>query len=112
MTKVHVQPGVCGLNSTITVTRVEDDEQDYMIDIHIETESDNIKRLAKVLTRVNGMEESFKNFMTSKIYQLGAESHIHLACPVPTAIIKAIEVECGLALPKDVEITFLDETSS
>ena len=109
MTKVHVQPGVCGLPSTITVTRVDDPDEDYVVDIHIETVSDNIKRLAKVLTRVNGMEQSFKNFMTSQIYQLGAQTGLHLACPVPTAIIKAIEVECGLALPRDVEITFVKE---
>lgn len=109
MTKVHVQPGACGLNSNITVTRLDNDEDDYMVDIHIETESDNIKRLAKVLTRVNGMEQSFKNFMTSKIYELGAQQGLHLACPVPTAIIKAIEVECGLNVPRNVEIIFLDE---
>lgn len=112
MTKVHVQPGVCGLNSTITVTRVEDEASDYMVDIHIESESPKVQRFAKALSRVDGMEESFKNFMTSTIYQLGAERGLHLACPVPTAIIKAIEVECGLALPRNVEITFLDGTET
>ena len=95
--------------STITVTRIEDPDEDYVVEIHIETESDNIKRLAKVLTKVNGMDQSFKNFMTSQIYQLGAQTGLHLACPVPTAIIKAIEVECGLALPRHVEITFVKE---
>lgn len=111
MTKVHVQPGACGLNSTITVTRVENDEDDYLVDIHIETESDNIKRLAKVLTQVNGMEQNFKNFLTSHIYQKSAETKLHLACPVPMAIIKAIEVECGFNVPRDVEITFIKEES-
>ncbi|MBI4316389.1 MAG: hypothetical protein HY679_10665, partial [Chloroflexi bacterium] len=30
----------------------------------------------------------------------------HTACPIPAAILKAIEVEVGIALPKDVTITF------
>jgi hypothetical protein len=28
----------------------------------------------------------------------------HAACPVPVAIVKAIEIEAGLALPTDVTI--------
>ncbi|MBF7095614.1 DUF6951 family protein [Alkalibacter mobilis] len=104
MATVYVKPGACGLNSVITVKRKKSEESDYLVEIHIESESDNIKRLAKVLTEVDGMEESFKNFATSEVYRLGAKSGLHLACPVPSGIIKAIEVECGLALPRDVEI--------
>lgn len=33
----------------------------------------------------------------------------HAACPVPSAIIKGVEVACGLALPKDVEIKIAKE---
>lgn len=109
MTKIHVQAGACGFNTTVTVTRVDCDEEDYLVDIQIETESDNVKRLAKVLTQVDGMEESFKSFMSSKIFELGAQQGLHVACPVPTAIIKAIEVECGLNVPRNVEITFLQD---
>jgi len=29
----------------------------------------------------------------------------HAACPVPSAILKAIEVEVGAALPQDVTMT-------
>ena len=34
--------------------------------------------------------------------QLAPTCSSHPACPVPTGIIKAIEVEAGLALPRDV----------
>jgi hypothetical protein len=33
----------------------------------------------------------------------------HAACPVPSGIIKAIEVASGLALPKDASITVTQE---
>ena len=105
MAKAYVKPGACGLESKIVVTRKDGDADKYDVDIHIETESDNVKRLAKVLTEANGLDECFQNFSTSKVYQLGAEVGLHLACPVPCAIIKAIEVECGFALPRNVEIT-------
>jgi len=31
---------------------------------------------------------------------------MHCACPVTSGIIKAIEAECQLALPRDVSFTF------
>ena len=36
--------------------------------------------------------------------KLGAKHCAHAACPVPVGIVKAIEVEAGLALPADVTI--------
>jgi hypothetical protein len=36
--------------------------------------------------------------------KLGVKHCAHAACPVPVGIIKAIEVEAGLALPADVII--------
>jgi hypothetical protein len=35
---------------------------------------------------------------------MGAKHCTHAACPVPVGIIKAVEVETGLALPADVSI--------
>ena len=36
--------------------------------------------------------------------KIGAEHCYHPACPVPVGIIKAIEIEAGLALPADASI--------
>jgi hypothetical protein len=35
---------------------------------------------------------------------MGAKYCTHAACPVPVGIIKAVEVEMGMALPMDVII--------
>jgi hypothetical protein len=34
----------------------------------------------------------------------------HAACPVPSGIVKAVEVASGLALPKDASIKVRQET--
>jgi len=102
MTKVTVKPGICGLISRITVTKEKD--SDYKVKIKIESASDNIKRLAEQLTEADARKEVLTNFSKSGIYQLGSDIGLHVACPVPSAIIKAIEVETGFALPKDVEM--------
>ena len=38
------------------------------------------------------------------IHEMGIKHCTHAACPVPVSIIKAVEVEAGLALPTDVTI--------
>lgn len=43
----------------------------------------------------------------STVYQLGKEFCKHGTCPVPGAILKGVEVACGLALPKDVHVEIL-----
>jgi hypothetical protein len=40
------------------------------------------------------------------VFREAAKTLLHPACPVPVGIIKAIEMEAGLALPRDVEIRF------
>ena len=41
--------------------------------------------------------------------RMAAQHCKHAACPVPSGIIKAIEVAAGLALPKDAHIEVAQE---
>ena len=100
MVEVKVNPGVCGLKSIIKVN--SEDMQNALIEII--TDCPNIKPLEWELKEVDGFEECFSKLGESKVYELGKKYCKHAACPVPSAIIKGIEVACGLALPKDVEI--------
>ena len=61
--------------------------------------------LARVQWKGKG-HEVFKRMTESVVYQSAARHIRHTACPIPAAILKAIEVEVGIALPKDVTITF------
>ena len=104
MNKVTVKPGVCGLISEITV---EADEM-QTCKVSIVSACDAIKAMEAALSEVDGFTECFARFSDSEVYK-AADAHCkHLACPVPSGILKAIEVACGLALPKNAEIIVED----
>jgi hypothetical protein len=44
-------------------------------------------------------------------YIAAEKSGCHPSCAVPTAILKAVEVALGVALPKEVRIKFKNETN-
>lgn len=101
MVEVKVNSGVCGFKTIITVN--SEDMQNA--EVKIVTECPNLKRIEKELTEVDAFEECFtKVGGDSKVFNLAKKYCKHPGCPVPSAIIKGIEVECRLALAKDVEI--------
>ncbi|MDK2800035.1 MAG: hypothetical protein PWP27_753 [Clostridiales bacterium] len=100
MAEVIVNPGICGFKSTITV--VTEDMQ--MANVEISTECPNIKQMENELKDIDCLGECFSKIGTSRVYKVAEKYCKHIACPVPAAIIKGLEVACGLALPKDVEI--------
>lgn len=63
-----------------------------------------IQQLALELPEVNPMQEISAKRATPQTLQMGLKHCYHAACPVPVGIIKAVEVEGKLALPKDVII--------
>ena len=72
--------------------------------IALSSDCEAIRRLSQELTQVNPYQEiSFRRAMPQTL-QLGAKYCTHAACPVPVGIIKAVEIEAGLALPTDVSI--------
>ena len=99
MTTIQADPGICGFKAVITVE--SDDSQ--LCTVKIETECDAIASLAASLGEVDAYEAAFKSFSQNPVYKVAEQHYRHAACPIPSAIIKAIEVECSLALPKNVE---------
>ncbi|MBF7097892.1 DUF6951 family protein [Alkalibacter mobilis] len=99
MSTVFVKPGVCGLDTTITVEKVGRSG----VKVSMDTKCPYVKKMEADLQEIDGFSECFSKFADSKVYQSANNNCKHLACPVPSGIIKAIEVESGLALPRDVE---------
>ena len=52
------------------------------------------------------LRPAMKSLADSLVYRIAARHSCHVACPVPSAILKAIEVQLGAALPRDVAIRF------
>jgi len=100
MTHVHVNPGVCGFLTEISVTS----EDGQMAELDIRTSCPNLKPFAEELKSVDAYAECFGKICDSTVYQAAQQYCRHPACPVPCAVIKGIEAACGLALPRDVEI--------
>ena len=48
-------------------------------------------------------------FQNNPVYRSASKHLKHAACAVPSAILKAIEVEAGLNVPKDAVIRFVKE---
>lgn len=72
--------------------------------ISVQSECKAIRKLAEDLKQVEPMNEISTRRNTPVILQKGALYCTHAACPVPVGIIKAVEIEAGLALPTDVSI--------
>jgi hypothetical protein len=99
MAKAEVMAGNCGFS-----TQIEAKMNGSTCELHISSECKAIERMAAEITEVNPYKEiSFKRSMPI-IHEAGVKHCTHAACPVPVSIIKAVEVEAGLALPTDVVI--------
>jgi hypothetical protein len=105
MAKAEIFPGNCGFTTTVETTLVDD-----VCKVRLVSECKAIQKLAQELTEVNPYQEiSFRRGNTPTILQAGAKFCTHAACPVPVGIIKAVEIEAGLALPTDVTIKLSKE---
>lgn len=105
MARAEVFAGICGHSVVIEVTKV--DEAHVQVVIH--SECDQITAMNPDLACLQWKgkgHEVFRRMTESAVYQSAAKHIRHTACPIPSAILKAIEVEVGIALPQDVTITF------
>ena len=99
MSKAEIQSGICGHVST-----VEAKMDGRVCKVSITSTCKAIQELAQELMEVNPLMEISCKRATPQTLQMGLKHCYHAACPVPVGIIKAIEVEAKLALPKDAII--------
>ena len=101
MTRVEVDHGICGFETTVTIVK----NDDYTVSASIESTCSNLSGIPPELLTFDPVME-----MTSAGSLLGKlEKYItHPSCLIVPALIKAAEVEAGLALRKDACIQFID----
>lgn len=75
-----------------------------MVTIALESQCEGVRRLAAALPEADGHAVAFTPAARNPVYLAAEAARLHPACVVPAAIIKAVEVACGLALPRDVSI--------
>lgn len=97
---VFVEPGICGFSSIIRAHR----EGRRSAGLEIESGCEHIQRLARFLDGVVTIKELFLPLSRNPIYVSAERAGCHPSCPLPVAIVKAIEIAMEMALPKDVVI--------
>ena len=104
MTEVEIFSGICGNK---TIVRVEDLKK-YKATVVIESTCPNFQKVAKILDSktLDMMQELFKKG-ESQVLNACQGIVPHVSCPVPSAVLKTLEVGVGLALPADATITFI-----
>ena len=102
MTKVVVDPGVCGFIATIDVVALSS----HTARVSITSECEQAVKVGELLREVDWFNLLKKQGESYSAYQDAVLNIGHISCPVPVAILKAVEAELGFAAPKDVAIRF------
>jgi hypothetical protein len=99
LAKAEITSGICGFTTSVTARK-----EGARVALSIESDCDAIQHLAEELAEVEPFQEISFRGDGPRTLRAGAKHCYHPACPVPVGIIKAIEVEAGLALPADATI--------
>lgn len=101
MTRAIVNPGICGMVATVEVTKAEK----RRVRIRITSDCEKVTSMGKALPELNQFD-ALKPHLSSEVYKLASEHTLCTSCPLPMAVLKAIEIESGLALPRPVDVKF------
>ncbi len=99
MAAAEITSGICGFSATVRTQK-----EGRRVKLAIESECKAIQALAAELTEVDPFQEITFRGSGPRSLKMGAKHCYHTACPVPVGIIKAVEIEAGLALPKHAVI--------
>ena len=104
MTKVIVNSGACGFTVAIKAEK----GKERKITLSLDTSCEMVQKMLADIATVDG-RVTLVGFRDNPVYQSAARHLKHVACPVPSAILKAIETEAGMNVPKDARIEFIRE---
>lgn len=102
MTKLTAEPGACGFTCNIEIEKLSK----YQVKVHLQSKCGQIKKLSNEVDEIDFMEIYRGPFGQNLISQAAARCKCHPSCPIPCALIKAIEAELGMAVKKDVSFAY------
>lgn len=101
-TCVSVEAGVCGFTCYIRTRRIAK----HTVSIRLSrSECGQIQRLAERLTQMT-LTELFAPVTRNPAFVNAQKAGCHSSCVIPAAVLKAVEVAMGMALPRDVVLHF------
>ncbi len=102
MTKVIVHSGACGFIVTIHAVK----SAGGTITLRIDTDCEMVKKMLEDISVLDRFA-ALTAFQNNPVYRSAAKHLKHVACTAPSGIIKAIEVEAGMNVPKNADICFV-----
>jgi hypothetical protein len=102
MATVVVQAGACGYSVTVNA----EPGAGGTVTVTLETDCEMVMKMKEDLRSLD-KRAALTGFADNPVYRAAAKHLKHVACPVPTGILKAIEVAAGLNVSRDVRITFV-----
>ena len=102
---VIVDAGVCGHMATIRATKTAG----YSVRIEIGSDCPHVQKIAVEPLEVDALRQIGLRGGLPPLLEAAYACCAHAACPVPSALVKAVEVAAGLALPDDVTMKISKE---
>jgi hypothetical protein len=102
---VVVDAGVCGHWAKIRAEKTTG----YNVRLTIETDCPHVQKIAPEPLEVDAVRQIGLRAGLPSLLESAYASCAHAACPVPSALIKVVEVAAGLALPADVAMKISKE---
>ncbi len=100
MTRVEIDAGVCGFTTLVEVERVGAE-----VRVSVSSGCTMVTRLGERLRPVRPAHAAAR-ILENPVHRAAAGCIAHPGCPVVAGILKAIEVEAGVAVPRDACIRF------
>ena len=101
-TKLVVDAGICGRTATIDVVSLPG----HKATVTLTSDCEMVSKMGEWLKELNWLSLWERRGDGYSAYKAALRSIKDITCPVPVAILKAIEVEVGIALPKDIDFSF------
>jgi hypothetical protein len=98
---LHVDPGVCRFKA-----KIECWTDDMLLRCEITSGCKHVQDFADALEPMELMDVLHMPFSENKVYVIGGRTLKHSTCPLPMAALKGMEVAAGLALKRDVIVSF------
>ena len=102
MARITVTPGNC--NFTARIEAAADAEGN--VRVTVTSDCPRVREFAAAISALSATCAAGRKCAEFFVFEPAARANLHPACPIPVAVLKALEVAAGLALPQDVLIHF------
>jgi hypothetical protein len=102
MPELTIHAGVCGFTTVIRTSSADM----QTVSIEFETTCPHAAKARDELTSIDAFVELFRKPHETSVYGALSKHLPHVTCPLYSGFLKAIEAAAGLALPRDIAMTF------